>query len=379
MLADLIRVCAEGGAVVDGWQRALRRCRSPPAVPGEGASVAMSKAFCDMRVFLSSTKQDLEAEREIVFYALDGIGHEVVRMEEYGSRSFGSWKVCEKELDRCDAYVLLIGTRYGSELTETGLSYTHAEFERAKIKGIPIVAFIKAGLPDKRASADAKRLNEFVDLVNASYNVRRPYFEIGELGAAVREGVANIESDGRSDPPTFHQVSRALADPERYAVTRTERNLLDGQPYSIVIVDLHVLPALKYPEDATVRLRNKALQLRADLLRGGLDAKIFNEIDQEGSSADEIIAKRAVEAQDANAIVILIQQKADVPLLGKYFSTSRGERIVCYPSFIDEPKVSPGTRLLRYTPQELDSCNLVAEVHNSLDHALDDYLLSIAA
>jgi hypothetical protein len=163
----------------------------------------MSKAFCDMRVFLSSTKQDLEAEREIVFYALDGIGHEVVRMEEYGSRTLDSWKVCEKELDRCDAYVLLIGTRYGSELTETALSYTHAEFERAKIKGIPIAAFIKAGLPDKRASADAKRLNEFVDLVNASYNVRRPNFEIRELGAAVREGVANLESDGRSDPPRF--------------------------------------------------------------------------------------------------------------------------------------------------------------------------------
>jgi Domain of unknown function (DUF4062) len=319
----------------------------------------------------------LEAEREIVYWALDGAGHDVVRMEDFGSRSLESWKVCVKELDRCGAYVLLIGTRYGSTLPDTGLSYTHAEYERAQIDGIPTLAYIKEGLPDEHDSEDSLRLREFVELVNDAHNVRRPYFRVNELGQAVREGVADIE--GPPEAPAFHRTRRSLADPERYAVARVERDLLEGLPYSVIIADLHVLDALKYPDQVTARLRNKALQLRADLLHRGIDAKIFNEIDQEGSGSSDILSKRVAEAHEANALVALVQQRGDLPLLDQHFSAFAGTRIVCYPSLISEPTVSDDTRLLRYTTQELDSCNLVAEVHKALDRGIDDYVLSIAA
>jgi hypothetical protein len=330
-----------------------------------------------VRIFLSSTQTDLEAEREIVYWALNGAGHDVVRMEDFGSRSLESWEVCVKELDRCSAYLLLIGTRYGSTLPDTGLSYTHAEYERAQIDGIPTLAYIKEGLPDEHHSEDSLRLREFVELVNDAHNVRRPYFRVNELGQAVRDGVADIE--GPPEAPAFHRTRRSLADPERYAVARVERDLLSGQPYSVVIVDLHVLDALKYPDHVRARLRNKVLQLRADLLHRGIDAKVFNEIDQEGSGSSDILSKRVVAAHEANALVALVQQRGDLPLLDQHFSSFAGVRIVCYPSLIPEPKVPGSTRLLRYTTQELDSCNLVSEVHKALNRGIDDYVLSIAA
>jgi hypothetical protein len=330
-----------------------------------------------VRVFLSSTRSDLIAEREIVYWALDGAGHDVVRMEDFGSRSLESWKVCMKELDRCDAYLLLIGRRYGSALPDSGLSYTHAEYERAQIDGIPTLAYIMEGLPPEGQSEDSRRLQEFVELVNDSHNVRRPYFRLNELGRAVREGVANVE--GPPAPPVFHRTRRSIADVGRYAVARVEHDLLKQVPYSVVIVDLHVLDALKYPDEVTVRLRNKAMEVRADLLHRGVDVKIFNEIDKEGFGRDDILAKRVAEAHTANALVALVQQRGDLPLLDEHFAAFGGTLIVCYPSLMSEPTVSSDTRLLRYTRQELDSCNLVAEVHKALDRGIGDYVLSIAA
>lgn len=125
-----------------------------------------------VRVFLSSTQTDLEAEREVAYYAINYAGHQVVRMEDFGSNTLASWNLCVKKLDSCEAYVLLIGTTYGSPLLDTGLSYTHAEYERAHIKGLPILAYIKDGQPDENDSEDSRRLREFVEVVNNEHQVR---------------------------------------------------------------------------------------------------------------------------------------------------------------------------------------------------------------
>jgi hypothetical protein len=207
--------------------------------------------------------------------------------------------------------------------------------------------------------------------------VRRPYFRVKELGEAVREGVANVE--GPPQAPVFHHKRRSISDADQYAVARVEHDLLEQMPYTVVIVDLHVLGAVKYPDQVTVRLRNKALELRTDLLHRGIDVKIFNEIDEEGFGSDDILAKRVTKTHGANTLVALVQQRGDLSLLDEHFSGFAGTRIVCYPSLMPEPTVSHDTRLLRYTRQELDSCNLVAEVHKALDRGINDYVFSIAA
>lgn len=174
-------------------------------------------------------------------------------------------------------------------------------------------------------------------------------------------------------------MTRSLANPQQYAVARSEYDLLAEAPYSVIIADLHVMDSPKYPDEVASRLRNKALQIRADLIHRGVDVKIFNEIDKQGSGRADILAKRVVETHRANALIVLIQQRGDLPLFDEHFSGFEGTRVVCYPSLMQEPDVSPGTRLLRYTQQELESCNLVAEVHKALVDGIDEYVLSIAA
>ncbi len=218
-----------------------------------------------MEIFLSSTQTDLKAEREVLYWALREAGHQVVRMEEFGSHSLDSWHVCIKELDHCDLYLLLIGRRYGAILAQSGLSYTHAEYERAQIKGIPTLAFVKKGAIQRTdPKAEPLRLREFYEIVAAAYQVHHPYFaNLHDLALAVREDLAKFHPN-TPVAPTFHAIRRSLANPTDYAVTRVERDLLRGRPYKVVIADLHVLAAQFYPDDVSRRLTNKALQIKSE-------------------------------------------------------------------------------------------------------------------
>lgn len=332
-----------------------------------------------MRVFLSSTQADLKSERAVAYWALFADGHDIVRMEDYGSRDTDSWRVCVEELARCDAYVLLLGTRYGSVLTDTGLSYTHAEYERAQILGIPTLAYVKAGGPSSDVDADeVLRLEEFTEIVNDEHQVRRPYFrDVEELALAVREDVKNVK-----DPPSapvFYRKVRSLADVQQYASATAERELLAEFPYQIVIADLHVFDSPKYPADVGARVRQKALQIRADLRHRGIDAKLFNEIEVHGSSMAEITQGRVAATLNADALVAIIQQRGDLPVYDDHLAAHPGLRVVCYPSRMEEPTMLKGTRLLRYTPEELASCNLVAEVHQALAQGIDEHVIDVAA
>jgi hypothetical protein len=106
---------------------------------------------------------------------------------------------------------------------------------------------------------------------------------------------------------------------------------------------------------------------------------MFNEIDIRGAGSADVFTKRLTEALQAHAIVFLIQQRGNLPLIFEHFAGYGGAKVVCYPTTMKEPDFPIGTRLLRYTVQELECCNLVAEVYKALDEGIDEYLLEIAA
>lgn len=51
------------------------------------------------------------------------------------------WEIIKDTIDSSDYYILIIAHRYGSKTNE-GISYTEKEYQYAKSKGIPILAFI---------------------------------------------------------------------------------------------------------------------------------------------------------------------------------------------------------------------------------------------
>ena len=94
-------------------------------------------------IFISSTYDDLKAERQ----ALVGVALEnnfiPVGMEQFHAALTSQWNVITKMIDECDFYLLVIGGRYGSIDKETDMSYTEKEYNYAKTIGLPVLVLIK--------------------------------------------------------------------------------------------------------------------------------------------------------------------------------------------------------------------------------------------
>ena len=99
------------------------------------------------QIFISSTYTDLIEERNIVLNAILNMQQFPVGMEYFAASDSEQWKVIKEAIDCSDYYVLILGKRYGSVIQDgedAGIGYTEREFDYAKVKGIPILAFIKS-------------------------------------------------------------------------------------------------------------------------------------------------------------------------------------------------------------------------------------------
>jgi hypothetical protein len=140
-------------------------------------------------VFISSTFEDLKAERRAVQDTVISAGDFPVQMEYFPATDEAAFDLIKSLLDKCDYYILIIGGRYGS-LDSDGLSYTHKEFRYAVSKNIPVIVMLNGArgrIPVERTEAtDAgkKRLEEFI--VEASNGrTRKTWVTIGDLQAGV--------------------------------------------------------------------------------------------------------------------------------------------------------------------------------------------------
>jgi hypothetical protein len=89
------------------------------------------------QVFLSSTWQDLQAERAAVESAILRMRDtEFAGMEYFGSRAETPRDVSLQEVDACNLYVGIFARRYGSGITED-------EYRRAVARGVPVLIYLK--------------------------------------------------------------------------------------------------------------------------------------------------------------------------------------------------------------------------------------------
>ncbi len=95
-----------------------------------------------MKVFISSTVEDLRSEREEAIAIVDRMG-QAVAMEKFFASSFQPKSVCLKKLQKCDALVLIIGFKYGSIDSDEQISLTEIEYNAAKAFGLEIFTFLK--------------------------------------------------------------------------------------------------------------------------------------------------------------------------------------------------------------------------------------------
>lgn len=96
-----------------------------------------------MRVFLSSTFEDLSEERRVAADAIVRSGFQPVLIEDEAAGQNISATV-RRLIDEADVFLLIVGDRYGTKAPGEANSWIQTEYEIAKSDGKPILAFAKA-------------------------------------------------------------------------------------------------------------------------------------------------------------------------------------------------------------------------------------------
>ena len=95
-----------------------------------------------LKVFISSTSDDLQDHRSAVRNAILGAQHHPIDMKYFGSRTVGGAKASLDEVDRSDVLIGIYAWRYGTISEGRRQSITEQEFDHARKKGIPRFCFL---------------------------------------------------------------------------------------------------------------------------------------------------------------------------------------------------------------------------------------------
>ena len=84
-----------------------------------------------LQIFLSSTYEDLIDHRLAAMEAILGAGHIPAAMEQFSPGDETAWEKIKAWIDESDAFILILGGRYGSVEGTSGKSYVQLEYEYA--------------------------------------------------------------------------------------------------------------------------------------------------------------------------------------------------------------------------------------------------------
>ena len=95
-----------------------------------------------LQVFVSSTYTDLKDDRQAAVESILKAGHIPAGMELFAAGDKSQWEVIQQWILDSDVYMLILGGRYGTVETKSGLSYTELEYDFAAKSGKPHFAVV---------------------------------------------------------------------------------------------------------------------------------------------------------------------------------------------------------------------------------------------
>jgi len=228
-----------------------------------------------MKVFLSSVRRGLETERDCLPGLIRAIGHEPLSFEEFSAQPVPSREACLRGVQSADVYLLLLGPCYGDPLPETGLSPTHEEYTAALVKGIPRLAFRKAGVDFERAQIEfAKEVESY-----STGLFRANFTDAVDLQAKVAAALRDLPS--AAEPAVWAPLSTKIEVEWRENWARSS-----STPASMAsVLDVHAVP-IGHPSLSARQLRETAALLAGRVRALGIvSASAAIEVDSDMVSA----------------------------------------------------------------------------------------------
>lgn len=148
------------------------------------------------QVFVSSTYSDLVDERVEVMQALLELNCMPAGMELFPAANDDQWTWIKRVVDQSDYYIVIIGGRYGSVSSVTGLSYTEMEYRYAVDSGKPVIGFLHenpAKIPSGKTEqhiSNRKKLEGFRELVQK--RLCKFWSSPADLGAKVSRSLTQL-------------------------------------------------------------------------------------------------------------------------------------------------------------------------------------------
>jgi hypothetical protein len=212
-----------------------------------------------MRIFISSTWEDLQPERNALEKLLRRLDRpSFVGMEFFGSRPEISKEVCMKEVDDSDIYLGIIGFRYGTIDHETGKSFTELEYRRAMHNRIPCLIYIKSDEASISANqveqdpANSTKLKAFKTILLREHTVSQ-FKGIEELmaGVLVDLNTQITKFQRRSSFPAEEQQYTELPSRQTARVPKSYKNKTEDAENRIVSVPIEKEDESSSPDPQT--------------------------------------------------------------------------------------------------------------------------------
>lgn len=162
-----------------------------------------------MKVFISSTYNDLIEHRKAAHDALEKLDAHVIWMEAFGARPEDSTTACLREVEESDLFIGIYAHRYGFIPKDSEVSITEQEFDHAQELAKPIFGFIVDGdhawspkhiEHDKKDKLDAflnKVKNRPVDFFTTPDNLAQKI--VSSIGRKIAELKAKEEAERQAE------------------------------------------------------------------------------------------------------------------------------------------------------------------------------------
>jgi tetratricopeptide (TPR) repeat protein len=251
----------------------------------------MSDSFT---VFVCSTFDDLEQEREAVLDAIRRVRQGHNAMEFFGAQPGRPIDVCLDEVRRSELLVVIVGLKYGSLPADMGISYSQAEYEEGVRLEKPCLVYLRdddVPILPKYVEQDPdkiKLLKTWKDALNASHTVAK-FESWPRLAVQVAADIGNVllvrataAAKGVPEAP-LREVLKRLGETEVVEAEIPKRLAQKADELLRLRADLERLRNDR-PEFAAIRARASALidkgdfdAARAALNEGRLRARAMRE------------------------------------------------------------------------------------------------------